>query len=403
MKKIGEIFEVVDQGDREVGIEIEMEGQRLPLVFDRIWTVTRDGSLRGESIEYVLKRPCRRDQVKSRLKILKDAFKKNRAILLPSDRCGVHIHINCQQLTFVETMNFALLFLTLEGLMVKWCGPEREGNMFCLQSTEAEILTVKLHEAWQYQDFRYIQDDQFRYAALNFTALGKYGSLEFRSMRTTKNMKDIETWISMLLRIFDASRGFDQPRDIVGALSNQGGRDFCDFIMGDYAELLQCPDMDELLMNNIRLVQDIAFAEIRKPRKRRPSLTSYPATAPGTAPRVEAGWQHIDFDEENRPRLNTVRRRGPPVQGSILREAELGREDPPPNEDRGAPPAGPFVHHNQRPARRPILRVPHTTPLRDYEFGVGVEEDVPERAEEAVERAEEAVEREVEREEEMEN
>lgn len=45
------------------GIEIEVEGVNLPAVANNVWTTTHDGSLRGESAEYVLKKPLDIDKV----------------------------------------------------------------------------------------------------------------------------------------------------------------------------------------------------------------------------------------------------------------------------------------------------------------------------------------------------
>ena len=122
---------------KEIGIEIEMEGQYLQIDPNKEWGFKGDGSLRGrEAIEYITNGPIPREDV---LKTLNDllvhmakdrGYKDHPSLLEPSDRCGVHIHINCQDLTFFQTFNYIFLYLLMEQVLVGYCGESREGNMF---------------------------------------------------------------------------------------------------------------------------------------------------------------------------------------------------------------------------------------------------------------------------------
>ena len=54
--------------DGDVGIEIEVEGRRLPIT-EKYWRMEKDGSLRGpENMEYVLDRPMSLKDAKKALK-----------------------------------------------------------------------------------------------------------------------------------------------------------------------------------------------------------------------------------------------------------------------------------------------------------------------------------------------
>lgn len=291
MLSVLEEYMVNDQEDREIGIEIEVEGSNLPIAFERVWRTVPDGSLRGNSAEYVLKKPCKRNQVTTRLKFLQDTFKKNGTKVVLSDRTGVHIHINCQKLNFVQTMNFVLLYLMIEGLLVKWCGEEREGNLFCLSATDAEYLIVGLRRAMSYGSFRKMQGNTYRYSSVNVASLSKFGSIEFRAFKTPKKMKEIQTWIDLLLRVFDASKQFVQTRDIVDNLSMRGPEYFLQDILGDMAELVDCPDMNSILIDGARLIQEVAFEPIQinktKARKKRKLPFTYVQEDILDAPRIE--------------------------------------------------------------------------------------------------------------------
>lgn len=258
-KKIIEIFGHTNQADREVGIEIEMEGHNLGINC-RGWMTDEDGSLRGESIEYILRRPIKHREVPLYLNRLQTHLKENGADLRPSDRCGVHIHINCQQLTLDEVFKFAVLYMVVEDLLVKWCGPTREGNLFCLRARDAEALVFFLTEAIQKSNITNLVQKDIRYAAINFTSLEKYGSLEFRTMETPKDFSSINTWVDMLMAIKDASLQYNELHNIIEDISVKGAKKFLTNIFKENAEKLFCKDMEKMLIASARRIQDAAYA-----------------------------------------------------------------------------------------------------------------------------------------------
>ncbi len=245
--------------NKDIGIEIEMEGTRLPLELGKWWNVTRDGSLRGNGYEYVLSTPCLHKNVPERLQYLQDVFKKQKSVLTPSDRCGVHIHINCQKLTTKQTINFALLYLLFENLLVKWCGEDREGNLFCLRAADAERLMEMLARCRARNSLRDMQNQEFRYAALNISSIRKFGTLEFRAMGTPKKLSKIEPWINMLMRVYKHSQIYTEPQNIVEDMSMTGGIEYLQRVFGPDAHRLIVPKAEELLMNGVRLIQDVAY------------------------------------------------------------------------------------------------------------------------------------------------
>src|ERR1043165_8409309 len=121
--------------DWEVGIEIEMEGSRLPgkvvqpISNGQIWTVHTDGSLRNGGLEYLLSAPIPKAYVTEALEILYGTFKSNGSRLNPSNRCSTHIHINCDGLKINELTSLICLWGVIEDVMVNWCGERRVGNL----------------------------------------------------------------------------------------------------------------------------------------------------------------------------------------------------------------------------------------------------------------------------------
>jgi len=229
----------VGQVKGEIGLELEVEGDNLPMDIPKYWRVEGDGSLRG-GMEYVLKEPTSREAVDRDLTHLFKAFERNESVLSLSNRTSLHVHLNVQEFTKDQVYNFIILYLILEDALVRWCGEGREGNLFCLRAKDAEYLIDLLEESRFRNKLRMLATDQIRYASINCSALYKYGSLEFRAMRGTDSPEDILKWVNILLRIKDAALTYNLTAQIVDGYSEGGEHYFCQQILGPYFEELCC-------------------------------------------------------------------------------------------------------------------------------------------------------------------
>lgn len=251
----------------DVGIEIEAEGKRLPQEVDKFWKVTHDGSLRGESMEecceYVLKRPMSLTAVREALDYLAHQYKENEAQVDDSPRCGVHVHVNCQQLNIIQLYNFITLYLILEELLVKFCGKTREGNLFCLRAKDAEYLLYTLSQALEDKEFRRrFGTDDLRYASMNVKALCNYGSLEFRAMRGTEDMDTVYQWAALLVNLRKVGKTYPNPSEIIIGMSAGGYENFMHFVLSkeDASILMSYEGWEQMLTDGMRRAQDVAFA-----------------------------------------------------------------------------------------------------------------------------------------------
>lgn len=260
MRKIVDIYQLqpVDPR-RKVGIEIEVEGARLignPIPY---WRAVNDGSLRGESQEYIFKNPQPYHRVPVLLNILKDKMEKNKSIIIPSERCGLHVHINVQQMTEQQVLNYATLYLLFEDLMVNYCGEDREGNFFCLRVRDAEYLLQGMISAQRLCSLFNLQHDNFRYASINLSAIQKYGSVEFRALRTPKDFLKAIPWVEMLLLLYKNSLQFSHPRKIVEQFSQLGPKEFLNKTLEQHSKLFNNKRLEQTLFEGIRRIQDIAY------------------------------------------------------------------------------------------------------------------------------------------------
>lgn len=204
MAKVHNLFGVPQVNRGDYGIEIEVEGEGLPMSDGFVWTSHQDGSLRGEypeqAHEYVLSQPIPFKEVHGALELLNKRFKDNESVLNFSFRTSVHVHRNVTNFNEVQLLNLIYLYTLVENPLVNFCGDVRKDNRFCLRVMDADgimdvISPMFLHGV---RELANQQEDRIRYAALNLASIRKYGSVEFRAMRGTADVATLMTWVSMI-------------------------------------------------------------------------------------------------------------------------------------------------------------------------------------------------------------
>lgn len=234
MKKLYEILgQQLNKGD--VGIEIEVEGRNLTADVDPRWNVVADGSLRGESYEYVLRKPLPIADVRNVLEALAGNLKDAGSKLDFSFRTSVHVHINCQDLTYTQYLNMLYTYFLLEEPFMTFCGKERKGNRFCLRLQDAEGMLDTYNMLFRSGE-RAIFDiphNAVRYSAMNIEATQKYGSLEFRGMRGNLDVDYIEQWVGAIYRLREFARGMNSPTDVYNLYAELEAQGFLERVLGE--------------------------------------------------------------------------------------------------------------------------------------------------------------------------
>lgn len=261
MTKVIDIIRAPHQ-DGDVGIEIEMEGENLPKRGTPLWQVERDGSLRGEdNAEYVLRKPVPFADVG--LALGEIAEELSDSVLLPSTRTGVHVHVNVQQLDLVQLATFITLYLVVEDLLLEAAGEHRQSNLFCLKGCEAEYMVQQAAKFFETGDLGYIATDNIRYSGINLAAINKYGSVEFRSLRTPSDVTDIGKWVRAFHNMKDLSVDhYSNPIDVLTGFSEFDGVLFLERVLPEYAkELMRIDGWEVKLKRGMRSAQDLAFSQ----------------------------------------------------------------------------------------------------------------------------------------------
>lgn len=248
----------------DVGVEIEVEARKpLPTPCPTSnWRREEDGSLRGFSAEYVMNKPVSAKVASEMLDFLRNLVSDTGSQPVQSYRAGVHVHVNVQEMTMEEVVRFALLYYCFEDVFVKYCGESREGNHFCLRIRDAESPLHILEMATYEKSLLKLNNDIFRYSSLNFCALFKYGSVEFRAMETREDFSKIEEWVEMLLALRDYSLKLKSRSEIAERMSYLGPEALLYEIVGEKNyKLLAFNGMEQQILQSMRGLQMAIFSE----------------------------------------------------------------------------------------------------------------------------------------------
>lgn len=186
--------------DIAVGIEVEMEyfkaiGHGL---WDCLWQFKGDGSLRNNGME-AISLPVKGDWIRYALKVLFDSIKHVKF----TPRTSIHIHLDVRQLTVKQLITFLLTYLSVESLLYKFVGNDRDKNIYCVPlytTTLVNSLVDWVNKSIVKHDF-----SNNRYAGLNLDSLRKFGTLEFRQLHGTHDTNKIMNWINLIFKIYQFS------------------------------------------------------------------------------------------------------------------------------------------------------------------------------------------------------
>ena len=209
----------------DYGIEIETES-RDPYTVPQMkhWRHDTDGSLRDFGVEYILSKPVNYGSIDEALCELKDSvagveFKE-------SAYTSVHVHVNISRMTLTEVASFYTAYCLFEEVLNRYCGPTRNGNLFCLKNSLANRSVntfTKLYRAFAVGDVHKadnilfdgsFNENQLKYAACNIAPMTRFQSLEIRTHKGTTDTTEVKRWVDIIECIKKFSLEF-KPNEIV--------------------------------------------------------------------------------------------------------------------------------------------------------------------------------------------
>lgn len=240
---IGKIFNMSSDARREtdevIGVEIENEFKDA-IVFPEVagWRWAEDHSLRYYGFEYVSE-PFDAKKTEEYLSTLLDPLTKVKVSPTNSIRTSIHVHNDCTQLSFIQILTYACTYWILEEYLTPFCGMQRKGNLFCLRLSDSSFIHSCLTNVFKTYTVRTnsLFSSDYRYAALNFASIKKFGTLEFRLMGGTLDKELIKIWIDTILAIRRFSLKFKNPLELADFFLNKTTADKFPYeVLGDLAK-----------------------------------------------------------------------------------------------------------------------------------------------------------------------
>lgn len=247
----------------DVGVEIEVEADNIPSqdYICNYWRKERDPSLRGESAEFVLKKPLALKDLSKAFRELQYGMDTSGMRVRPTYRAGIHVHVNVQQLTPTQLVTFITAYFMVEEVLLRFCDKTRLGNHFCLRMSDASYSLDSLVDFITSENIQTLNTDDLRYSSLNVTSLFRYGSLEFRALESTMDFERIQIWAGVLTHLRDYATSLRNPTELLGQASALGFEEFAPIILGKWYPHFRQWATEENLKKGVRNIQYAIYSK----------------------------------------------------------------------------------------------------------------------------------------------
>lgn len=276
-------YPFLDKEKDLVGIEVEVENitgdilNNLTKTPAMLWTAKEDGSLRNNGIEFVTV-PIFGSSVPLVVTQLKKAFEKVNPKYSFSSRTSVHIHINARTMSVEEIISTLFVYITVERLLYRWVkrtvGVERADNIFCLPINQTEytkLIGNKISNIIEYleyegdirsfKEYGELAHEWKKYLGINLKRSidSGCGTIEFRHLSGTIDVKQISTWVGFLLKIKKYAKSNSLDSIIKGIANLNSNSEYENFLRSVFEELsleLSCTNIKKHVENNVSFIKE---------------------------------------------------------------------------------------------------------------------------------------------------
>lgn len=221
-----------------IGIEVEVENQGHRRPSNAVWQITDDGSLRNSGVEFI-SRPIPAMYAPAALKHLFHGDMDQEYCFSP--RTSVHVHLNMQDVQTEKVIDMLLVYCLFEKTLFRYVGRGRWRNIYCTPITESNLLGGIAE--------RGIRAPWEKYTGFNLLPLAQKGTVEFRHMHGTIDVKKLCVWIDLITRL-KAYVLANDTKDIRRTIINFNGGQIDQLgraVFGDLFEFLQISDPAEVI------------------------------------------------------------------------------------------------------------------------------------------------------------
>lgn len=182
-----------------IGLEIELEGDRLDDYHLTYWDIVDEGSLRG-GVELISYAPYNDDKVCHSLEEI-DKLVKNNPHITAGERCSVHVHLDMRSLSPKRRVIGILNYLLLEKELYRISGDRIESE-FAIPLADNSYFKKGLSRCIPYPRRKELPITS-KYQGLNTQPILSLGSIEIRIHEGCLDTDRIYKWINLLKRLWD--------------------------------------------------------------------------------------------------------------------------------------------------------------------------------------------------------
>jgi len=255
------------------GIEVEVEEVPDPSLKGKhalYWTTTVDNSLRNNGIEFV-SLPLKAYQIEGALNQLNTSLPKTATF---SPRTSVHVHMNVRDLSVDQIFCLLVLYTTVEELLFKWVGHNRDKSVFCVKITDTDYVQNFLSLLSNPEE---TVNNWNKYTALNLHPMSSKGTVEFRHLEGTSDPQRILTWINILSCLKTTAKSYQLHhllREIEELNTSSLYEVFIRNIFGDLADTLtkDVPNLQYALEDAVSYIKLMSIQRTIQQRAPRPTV-----------------------------------------------------------------------------------------------------------------------------------
>lgn len=235
-------------GKGRVGIELELENIMVLPSNSRVdgWQVTRDGSLRNNGVEYILRGAQGGSELYHSIINLENELSGHN--FDPSLRCSTHIHLDVRLMTVVQFKKLLLAYIMYEPLFFALSGDYRKTSNFCPCFAFAQNKLKQLANIWSddSRDFLYQMSEcserrtNDKYSSLNLVPVVHQGSIEFRGSEPKPSAGQMIRLANRMLGLYDLVMESDESLNYV-----------------EFVEFLKSMELPEQLDNTLPMTSDV--------------------------------------------------------------------------------------------------------------------------------------------------
>jgi hypothetical protein len=120
-------------------------------------------------------------------------------------------------------------------------------------------MVMGIAQAFIHGDYQSLNENTFKYSALNFCTLQTLGTIEFRGLSTYPDLSKISEWGNMIINIRDYALSKRSAQEIIHDFSVLGPKNFIIRVLKDEAKYVLPTTINETqCYEDMRLAQDVA-------------------------------------------------------------------------------------------------------------------------------------------------